>query len=210
MTVIAPEKYNRPDRTYTVAEMEAALCAFEWMMDERNRFDTTNADDRKPHTVTVNRLFDSVGWSAMRFIAMQAGAIADNVYQHMEATGWEHHSAFDWEFLPAVMRRLDWDALVQDNQYAGPIYWPDPQPLLAALIEESPEDFHNNKPDPRADWIKQAYAEAERQWGYRELVDDHPERIEALFTAGHNTVEAIRWLGEHYDLTPRATFERGY
>jgi hypothetical protein len=48
--------------------------------------------------------------------------------------------------------------------------------------------------------------EAGRQWAYRELVDDHPERVVQSFELGELPAELIKWLGEKYefDLPPTA------
>ena len=44
--------------------------------------------------------------------------------------------------------------------------------------------------------------EANKQWCYAELVNDHPERAEQAWQLKETPADFIRWLGEKYDLTP--------
>lgn len=121
MIETAPMKFR--DRI-TVQEsllLEAALCAWEWMCHNRD------GDLLKDY-------FEGNGSAAMRHCAMQAGEIALQTYSHMEAQGYEFADAYDWEFVPGVLRRLDWGALVDDNQYSGPPYQPDLAAIFTAMV----------------------------------------------------------------------------
>jgi hypothetical protein len=52
--------------------------------------------------------------------------------------------------------------------------------------------------------------EAGRQWGYRELVDDHPERVVQAFDLGEVPAEFIKWLSEKYDLISARGWVSGF
>lgn len=107
--------------SYTPLQMEAALCAWEWMLE--------NADG-----ALLKELWEWVGSSAMRSCSTQAGDIAKRTYEHMEAQGYEFVGAYDWEFVPDVLAKLDWSRLVDDNQYARMPYDPDVGALFAAMV----------------------------------------------------------------------------
>jgi hypothetical protein len=42
--------------------------------------------------------------------------------------------------------------------------------------------------------------EANKQWCYAGLVDDHPERLLQAHELGESPASFIKWLGEKYDL----------
>lgn len=110
---------------YTPHQMEAALCAWEWVID--------HAGAAEPRFPVVQELLDGIGFSAVRHCSMQAGCIALQVYEHMEARGYEFTGAYDWEFVPAVLAILDWQKLADDNQFHGEPYQPNPQDLFAVI-----------------------------------------------------------------------------
>jgi len=123
---------NRRD-VYSAFETEASLCVYEWLMEHN---DETQSDERSKTTV---KLFSNYGYSAMRFIAMQAGCIIVELYNFCEVTGGYEHlvgddSSFDWDFAPMVCNHLNWEALAENNQY-GPGDWaPEPAEFLAIII----------------------------------------------------------------------------
>lgn len=192
------EKKFRDTASFTYIQVEAALCAWEWMLDNTK------------HEIFGN-MFEDLGYSAMRMVSVQAGNIAAQVHDHMQAQGYEFTSAYDWEFVPDVLVRLDWNALTEDNQYSGAPYQPDIHAIFVAMVaadkahQTNPRlrDFQKlaAKPD---EWIATARAEAERQWGFGDLVSDHPERVTSAIANGENPAEFVKWLGEKFDLTPRS------
>ncbi|THK34008.1 hypothetical protein EHS39_33060 [Ensifer sp. MPMI2T] len=111
-----PDKFRDRDQFNTI-QIEAALCAWEWMCENRE------------HDL-LKEFFDRLGSSGMRHCSMQAGDIAARVHDHVTAQGYEFINAYDWEFVPEVLRRLDWRALTEDNQYGGPPY----EPGIAAIF----------------------------------------------------------------------------
>lgn len=114
-------KKFRDTETFTTLQMEAALCAWEWMCENRD------------HEL-LKEYFEGLGSAAMRHCAMQAGDIALRVHEHMESQGYEFMNAYDWEFVPEVLRRLDWDKLTDDNQYTGEPYNPDIAAIFLAMV----------------------------------------------------------------------------
>lgn len=190
-TVPAPENANnflavRNREHFTPLEMEGALCAWEHMCEER---------DRPP----FRQLFDDMGSAAMRSCAIQAGAIASHVYSLMEQRHIEFADPYDWEFVPAVLARLDWKLLTEDNQFDGSPYLPDLDDLLTSMMEAAPDRYENS-------WLRSARHAAEQQWAYAELIDDHPELVEHAMKNSEDPAEFVKALGEDYDLIPAAAF----
>ncbi|WP_299640589.1 hypothetical protein [uncultured Tateyamaria sp.] len=132
----------------------------------------------------------------MRSCAIQAGGIAEAVYADMLSLGYELSEPYDFEMVPAVLQQLDWDALVEDNQFNGQPYKPDID-ALGTAVEHL---FH--KPDPRIRWMAQARHECKKQWQYEGLLADHPEATEAAFNEGETPAGFVKALGEKYDLLP--------
>lgn len=173
--------------SYTRIEVEAALCAWEHMIERR---------DAEPYASH----FEGLGSAGMRSCAIQAGRIAEAVYLQMQSDGYELAVSFDFDMVPAVLDQLDWKALTDDNQFNGAPYRPDIEALFDALCEANPDDFY--RADPKADWMATAKAECIRQWQYKDLLDDHAERTEAAYQSGEKPAEFVKALGEKYDLIP--------
>lgn len=193
------------DRTeYTYAQVEGALCAWEWMLEN---------DEKDP----LKSLFENMGSAAMRMASIQAGDICDRVYKHMEANEYEFIGAYDWEFVPDVLDRIDWQKLIKDNQYDGPPYDPDIHAIFTAMVAadkalRAPDKRMFSKNEtllaPLDRWLERARIEAKKQWAYAELIADHIDRATKAHEAQQDPAEFVKWLGEKYDLTPVA--ERRY
>ncbi|MDQ0422316.1 hypothetical protein J2045_003364 [Peteryoungia aggregata LMG 23059] len=186
-------------QSFDYAQVEGALCVFEHIIESR---------DEEPY----KELLEGFGWSAMRMVAVQAGDICDRAFKHMESLGYEFTGAYDWEFVPDVCRHLDWNALFNDNQYNNGRYDPNIDELVNVLItaematvEPGKRLFHKEEMTAD-DYIKACRAEAERQWGYGDLVSDHPEHITAAMEAGQTPTEITYELGKQFDLTPRDAY----
>ncbi|EUB97269.1 hypothetical protein PMI07_000845 [Rhizobium sp. CF080] len=185
---------------YTHLQMEAALCAWEWLCENRD------------HDL-LKDYFEGLGSSAMRHCSVQAGDIALRVHTHTESQGYEFVNAYDWEFVPEVLRRLDWKLLTEDNQYNREPYHPDIHTIFVSMVaadkgsttDPSNRDFQRKKMTPE-EYITACRAEAERQWGYGDLVSDHPERITAAMEAGQTPTEITYEIGKKYDLIPRTGY----
>ncbi|CCF19124.1 protein of unknown function [Pseudorhizobium banfieldiae] len=198
LTKPEPERFaNR--RTYTYAQVEGALCVYEWMLDSR----ATNKD--------IDDWFDGVGSPGMRMISIQAGDICDRAWKLMEAMGFDFIGAYDFEFVPSICAKLDWDALCNDNQFDKGRYDPDLKPFIVAMIaadrsrnsDPMRRNFKKVGPGPD-DYIAACRAEAEKQWGYGDLVTDHAERVTQAMEQDEDPAEFVKWLGEKYNLTPRS------
>lgn len=189
----------RDRESFTALQIEGALCAWEFMIDEMNL-----PDGKVSVIPDFKSICDNLGMASLRCISMQAGAISCDVYAHMESQGYEFTMPYDWEFVPAVVRRLDWQKLIDDNQFAGAPYVADVATILAEMIAATPGDFH--KRDLQGEWINAARREAERQWCYAGLIEDHSDKCEAAFASGEKPADFVRLLGEDYGLTPAASW----
>lgn len=192
-------------RLYNYAQVEGALCVWEWMCEQRNQ-------EGKGGHEKLNEIWDGFGAGSMRMCAVQAGDICDRTFKHMESLGYEFVGAYDWEFVPDLCSRLDWTALCDDNQYGQGKYDPNVDELLnvmitaeMATVEPGKRMFHKEEMTAD-DYIKACRAEAERQWGYGDLVSDHPEHITAAMEAGQTPTEITYELGKKYDLTPKSGY----
>lgn len=170
-----PKFRDRDD--FKQIEVEAALCAWEDMCERRD------SALLRPH-------FEHLGSAAMRMVSQQAGYIAMQVYDLMETRGFEYIGAYDWEFVPAVLNRLNWTLLCEDNQYAGPPYEPDLDVILDDMMATM-GDFSDS-------WLENAKREAKKQWKYEALVTDHEDKIDRTETPA----AWVKRIGEKYDLTP--------
>jgi hypothetical protein len=197
MTEATITKFRERD-SYTTLQMEAALCAWEWMCENRDH-------------AMLKKYFEDMGSAAMRHCSMQAGDIARRVYAHMQGQGYGYADAYDWEFVPGVLLRLDWHALVMDNQYSGAPYEPDIHAIFVALLAE--DEARNADPARRSfyqeklsrdDWKARARAAADRLWGYADLIDDHSDKAALAYGNNEDPAEFAKWLGEKYGLTPAA------
>lgn len=120
----AADGATNPETSYSDLQMEAALCCWEWMLEERSK---------SPEVDAFQREWEAVGSAGMRQCAAVAGAIALKVHDAMTSMGYEHIGAYDWEFIPAVMERLDWVRLVGWVQHNRPPYTPDADNLFGVI-----------------------------------------------------------------------------
>lgn len=198
------EQKFRDLKALNTTQIEAALCAWEWMCENRD-------GDQ------LGELFQNHGTVAMRWVSMQAGHIVCLVHDHMLAQGYEFADAYDWEFVPSVLQKLDWGILVDDNQDGGEPYKPNIHAIFCAMVaadkasQAEPKYRSFQKPEPAPDiqaftpdqYIAACRAEAEAQWGYGDLVSDHREKVTNAMEAAEDPATFIQWLGEKYDLTPK-------
>ena len=193
-----PQLKFRENELFTALQMEAALCAWEWMCENRDG-------------ALLKEFFEGLGSSAMRHCSMQAGDIALQVHDHMTAQGYEFADAYDWEFVPSVLLKLDWEKLTDDNQYGGEPYRPDIHAIFLAMyaadksreIDPIRRSFQKTGLQ-LSEHISMCRLEAEKQWGYDDLVSDHPEKVRQAWLDKTDPAEFIKWLGEKYDLTPKS------
>jgi len=126
------------DGTFSAFDTEASLCVWEWLIDQWNDQSKGNGTDTSDiNDTTIKGLFENHGWSAMRSVAMQAGKIVAELYDHCEThSGFEHltETSLDWEFVPMICAEMDWEKLADDNQYGKATWAPDPKELIAIII----------------------------------------------------------------------------
>jgi hypothetical protein len=163
-------------------EIEAALCAWEWM-------------NEKPQYEKYAELWDAFGSPGMRMASVQAGKIVLTVHDLMEAKGFDYTTAYDFQFVPGVLEQLDWNTLVDNNQYGDSSYRPDPEPILVKMMADHPEDFSDH-------WLETAKAEAKKQWAFPELVTEHEDSIDRT----EKPADWVRRIGEKYGLSPAGSW----
>lgn len=183
-----------PGPKFTDLEMEAALCAWEHLIEQRE-------------TPTFKPMFDALGSSGMRLAAIHAGAIALAVYEHMEARNISFSLAYDFSFVPAVLDRLDWTKLIEHRLYAGQPYEPDHKAIFDQIREAMPTDFHEE--DPAEEWTRRSRAAAQRLWSYPDLISDHPDAADRARADGESPEAFAKALGEDLDLIPADVWKTG-
>lgn len=190
----------RDTQSFTPLQMEAALCAWEWMTENREH------EKIAPH-------FAGLGYAGMRQVSIQAGDIACRTYDLMREKGYEYAGSYDWEFIPAVLLRLDWSKLTADNQFNDEPYEPNIEDIFVAMITADlagttvPDHRLFQKGVTRPDaYLLACKVEAIKQWAYADLVSDHEETFERYHEENVTAAEAVRLVGEKYDLTPATTW----
>jgi hypothetical protein len=87
----------------TEAHVEAALCLWEQMIE-------ANLNEGKPGYEWAESLhvrWEEFGTVQMRHVCIALAPIADRVWEACRETGEEDHLVpFDWEFIPAFLRRV--------------------------------------------------------------------------------------------------------
>lgn len=187
--ILKPERF-RDKSSFTLIEVDAALCVWEYL-----------CDDTVP--LSLAPFFDGLelGTPAMRQCAIQAGLIADAVFKHMKSEGYGFQSGFDCTFVPAVLNLLDWPALVEDNQFNGPPYRPDPASLFDAIFKAKQQYFY--KANKQTLWMEAARRECLKQWAFPELLTENRVLAQDAYEAGENPADFVRKLGDKHGLTPR-------
>ncbi len=187
------DKFSDRFPRYNALEMEAALCMWEHMTENRE-------------SEQFARGFDWVGSPGMRHVAIAAGKITLAVFYEMEKADHEIcGGSYDFDFVPAVADLIDWPKLVEADQYKGPAYEPDAAAMFATILADNPALFGEDeasKARAKASWYEQARRASVKLWAYVELVADHEERFESYRLAGQSAEEAAREIGEKYELTP--------
>ncbi len=184
-----------PEPKFTDLQMEAALCAWEYMLEQRD-------------SAALAPFFEGHGTAGMRLVAIGAGEAALAVYDHMEALGLEFTEAYDYTFVPGVLDRLDWTKLVNHRLYAGEPYSPELATILDQIRAENPTAFYND--DPKEAWLRRATAEAQRLWAYPGLITENPELADKAFDRAENPEAFAKAQGEYLDLTPVEQWNRGH
>lgn len=111
-------------KSFSYDDVEAAMCIWEWLF-----------DDNKNETIA--KLFETYGTGGMRSATIQISSTVEaawQITQERELPAGIGEDSFDWEFVPAVCRVLDWDKLVGNNQHGDAMWSPPVEDIIAALI----------------------------------------------------------------------------
>jgi hypothetical protein len=112
-------------RSFTVGEMETALCIWEAMLYFRGLH-----EDRRPvpdGVVRMSALWDAAGWQAMRTHVLAIVPLAEQAYTDLSDALEEGGFTFDFDFIPAVVGALDW------SEY-GPYRDGEPEEFLETVM----------------------------------------------------------------------------
>lgn len=93
-------------RSFTIGEIETALCVWEAMLYFRGLH-----EDQRPvpgGVVRMSELWDAAGWQAMRGYVLAIVPLAEEAYTALSDTLEEGGFTFDFDFIPAVVGALEW------------------------------------------------------------------------------------------------------
>ena len=93
-------------RSFTVGEMETALCIWEAML----YFRGLHEDHRSvpDGVIRMSELWDATGWLAMRNHVLAIVPLAEQAHTALSDALEEGGFTFDFDFIPAVVGALDW------------------------------------------------------------------------------------------------------
>lgn len=113
-------------RSFTVGEMETALCIWEAML----YFRGLHEDHRSvpDGVIRMSELWDAAGWQAMRTHVRAIVPLAEEAYTALSDALEEGGFTFDFDFVPAVVSALDW------SEY-GPHRDGEPEEFLETVME---------------------------------------------------------------------------
>lgn len=112
-TVTSWEDRRMKGDIYTLGHVENAMIIWEWMVENRN----------KEPAGPFQRRYDYEGIADMRILAASLAIWAEDVWRVLpEYLG---GLSFDWEVLPAILERIDWDS--------WPLALPDPLDAIDAV-----------------------------------------------------------------------------
>ncbi len=113
-------------RSFTVGEMETALCIWEAMLYFRGLHeDHRSVPDGVVH---MSELWDAAGWQAMRTHVRAIVPLVEEAYTALSDALEEGGFTFDFDFVPAVVGALDW------SEY-GPHRDGEPEEFLETVME---------------------------------------------------------------------------
>ena len=112
-------------RSFTVGEMETALCIWEAMLYFRGLHeDHGSVPDG---VIRMSELWDATGWLAMRAHVLAIVPLAEQAYTALSDALEEGGFTFDFDFIPAVVGALDW------SEY-GPYRDGEPEEFLETVM----------------------------------------------------------------------------
>jgi len=81
---------------YTRDDMEVACCFWEAMLELKGKIPE------------LEKAFHHHGTNVMRFVAINLARGVDEEWNELTPDDQEDIGAFDWEFCPMLVRRIDW------------------------------------------------------------------------------------------------------
>jgi hypothetical protein len=199
---------------YSALEMEAALCVWEclneWTLGTEDEVESmrVNCDDENSHTairLEWIEMREDCGSGEMRSQSIVLGKWCLEIYNILTKHDPDFFSywSYDWEVIPAMLTH----AVCKDGKasmYRGDYVYTGGE-LIAAESAAPFVALHflllRFKDDCRS--------EAKKQWAYEDLVtDDDGVRMQQAFAMGEKPADFVKWLGEKYDLTPAAEWQR--
>jgi len=169
---------------FTFLEMEAALCVWE-CISEWTLSDCINGPGR-PEWIELR---EDVGSAELRHQSITLGKWCVKVYDICTKHDKDFFDgvSYDWEVIPLIMDfAADDDGRPVINEKALPP--PEKVALLVArrhLLRE---------------YLTSCRHEAQKQWAYGDLVEDHPEKFEAAFADDEEPADIVKAIGEDLDL----------
>lgn len=168
--------------TYTSAETEAALCAWEWILEHR---DTKFKAD-----------FEAAGTSGMRLVAQQAGRIVHAVWEMLEGAQ-HYHAPFDFEFAPAVLENLPWDRVIENNRHGDGRYSP-AVPALAFIVWSRQRSNFEHPRQARRLWTTLARTYCAAAFGC--VLELDPVESYAAFNKGQAPTDFVAKIAERHGI----------
>lgn len=117
--------------TFTYEETLTALIVWETMLE---RFSTLHRSDKpiEAHWAHMAERWDNVGAYAMRYAAMVLAPWVEEIHEALKQVGTNlpdlDLDPFDWSFVPAVLKHVDWTKHYLDPEF------PPASELAAKLI----------------------------------------------------------------------------
>ena len=129
-------------KAYTALEMEAALCAWEFLMDNDVRSGCIGEipDTATPFQKFISECMDGWGYAQMRYAARMLGTYIPRVYDAYEKAYGDYDDAYDWEFVPAVIKALPLEEVFEAGAYKREYAWPRPSDVVEVMREAWAED----------------------------------------------------------------------
>jgi hypothetical protein len=181
---------------FTYLEVEAALCVWEclndWTLLAHGDVHAAAINDEDDNIKTDwIALRENVGSAEMRHQSIPLGQWCLKVYDICTKHDPDFFDgvAYDWEVIPLILEFAE-DGDGKPTMEEGELPPAEQTALLVA---------HRHL---RGEYLADCGREANKQWGYSELVTDHHERVDQAFELGETPAEFVKWLGEKYDLTP--------
>ena len=181
--------------------IETAMAAYAVLEDTRLLIGETLPDDHpfKDAERQMSQYCDDYGAAGLRRAAWEMAELIESVWSGMTEDEKDGAICWDFEFVPQFMLYC----LNFTDEDVEPVIKGAEE--LRALYRTSRERCKAWKGGPpstrqRDQFIADCRDEAEKQWSYADLIDDHFEQVESAFEAREMPAAFIKALGEELDL----------